>query len=285
MRTPNVGKQFSSKDSFLVIGGCILFLLAGLIHQQFTKPPLELKKQDTAVNINKDLLIFMSAGNKRLLADLFWVHTLLESDLEHYAKQDLKDWMYLRFKTISILDPLFYENYAWGGQYLTVAKDDIMGGNDLMESGLKYYPDDYKLHFLLGFSYYYELGDYDKGIYYYEKIMDHPRSPHYLRTIVNKMKVEKGFDYEVALTMIRDQIEDAKDEELKDKLKKDLYSLKAERDLKCLNNNGSKCDLYDSEGKAYILKGDQYYTYRHFRPFRLAKKGQRTKAIEVNTMK
>jgi tetratricopeptide (TPR) repeat protein len=285
MQSLKIGKLFSSKDTFLLISGILLFIGAGLIHQRFKKPVLKIPKQDSAININTDLLVFMSAGNKRLLADLFWIQTLLESDLEHYSKSDLKSWMFIRFKTISILDPLFYQNYSWGGQYLSIVKDDMAGGIELMESGLKYFPDDYKLHYLLGFSYYYELNNYEKGIYYFEKILDRPQAPPYLKTVVNKMKVERGFNIESALDLIQFQIAEATDEGLKRKLKNDFYALKAEKDLKCLNTKGQNCDFKNADGDPYILRNGLYYSPKPFLPYRLMKKGQYKKAEEINTIK
>src|SRR4051812_26318090 len=85
------------KDSFLLGIGIVLFLIAGIINQRTPKPNPDLSKQLTALNVNKDLLVFLSAGNKRLITDLLWVQTLLESDLQHYSARDLKNWMFIRF--------------------------------------------------------------------------------------------------------------------------------------------------------------------------------------------
>ena len=163
------------KDYALVGAGLVCFLIAGFLNQKIIRPTPNLSKQETALNINQDLLVFLSAGNKRLLTDLLWVQTLIESDLDHYSAHDLNSWMFVRFNTISTLDPLFYQNYLWGGQYLSIVKDDLIGAVTLMEKGTKYYPEDYQLNFNLGFTYYYELGDYRKGIFYFDKIKTHPK--------------------------------------------------------------------------------------------------------------
>lgn len=126
-------------------------------------PIIVLNKQNTALNVNKNLLLFFNIGNKRLISDLLWVQTLLESDEEHYGKNDLNSWMYLRFLSISLLDPLFFENYMYGGLYLSIVKDDVLGAAEIFEKGLIYYPDNYNLNYYAGFNYYFELGDLKKG--------------------------------------------------------------------------------------------------------------------------
>lgn len=279
-----VRRKQNFHDYALLGVGIVCFLLGGYIHQKNAKPVPQLSKQDTALNINKDLLVFLSAGNKRFLTDLLWVQTLIESDLDHYSGGDLNSWMYLRFSTIAALDPYFYENYRWGGQYLAIVKDDLQGAASLMEKGIKYFPDDYALNYNLGFSYYYELGDYKKGIQYMEKIERHPNAPVYIPSLVMKMKIELGFDYNTVLSLIYDMMTSTKDEHLKEKLSADFHALKSERDLKCLNSGKSGCETKDAYGVDYIRIGGKYHSRTSFVPYRLRKKGDFTKAVPVTTV-
>jgi hypothetical protein len=76
-----------------------------------------------------------------------------------------------------------------------------------------------------------------------------------------------------------------KDEDLKRKLTKDYYALKAERDLKCLNNKKQGCDMVDAEEHSYIEKDGVFYTYRPFTLYRLKKKGDFTPEHSINTIK
>lgn len=262
----------------------ILFALAGILNQKFQLPNLNLNKQETAININKDLLVFLSAGNKRLLTDLLWVQTLLESDIEHYSKHDLSNWMFIRFNTIAILDPYFYENYVWGGQYLSIVKDDLIGAVKLMERGVEYFPNDYRLLSTLGFAYYFELSDYRKGLSFMEKIQHHPKAPSYFPSIVMKMKAELGFDINIIMERIEDLMKNTEDVTLRERLSADLYALKAERDITCLNSNQKGCDLLDAYGKAYIRRDSKYYSVSPFIPYRLKKKGDNKRTKLVHTI-
>lgn len=272
------------KTYSLLAAGILCFLIAGIINQRTPRPVPKLSKQETALNINKDLLVFLSAGNKRLLTDLLWVQTLIESDLEHYAAHDLNSWMFVRFFTISTLDPLFYQNYLWGGQYLSIVKDDLKGAVTLMEKGVKYFPDDYRLNFNLGFTHYYELGDYEKGVKYLDKIKTHPKAPPFISSLVMKMKIEMNFDYNVILALIYDLMTTTKDLPLREKLSSDYHSLKAERDITCLNSGGTNCEMKDAFGVPYIKVFGKYHSQTPFVPYRLKKKGDFTKTKPVTTI-
>ena len=278
-----IRKLFFTDNALLVLA-VIFFILAGSLNDRLKKPHLTLDKQATAININKDLLIFLSAGNKRLITDLLWVQTLLESDIAHYKKNDLNSWMYLRFMTIAELDPQFYENYLYGGQYLSIVKDDLNGAIKLLERGVKYFPQDFKLRYNLGFIHYFERSDYTSGHFWLKNIADHPHAPSFLKVIVNKMKFQVDQNYEISLLFIRDLIKNSKDKYLTTKLKKDLYALKAERDLNCLNSRRAGCDPSDAAGQPYILKNGRYYSFDKFVPYRLKKKGDRKKTEPVNTL-
>jgi hypothetical protein len=276
-------KHFFQNYSTLSVA-LFFFLVAGILNQKTPRPDPVLSKQDTAINLNKNFLVFLSAGNKRLLTDLLWVQTLLESDIEHYSGKDLNSWMYIRFNTISELDPLFYQNYLWGGQYLSIVKDDLLGATALMEKGVKHYPDSYRLNFNLGFAYYFEMNDYEKGLIYLDKIKNHPKAPAFIPSLVVKLKVETGFDYDSALALIFEFMTNSKDEALVRKLSKDFHSLKAQRDLICLNHGKTNCETKDAYGMAYVRIGGKYHSQTPFMPYKLKKKGDNKRTIPVTTI-
>lgn len=283
MVSSNRRKQ-NFQDSFLLCVGVACFLVAGILNQRLETPIPKLSKQQTALNINKDLLVFLSAGNKRLITDILWVQTLIESDLEHYGGHDLNSWMFVRFNTIVDLDPYFYPVYVWGGQYLSIVKDDLKGAVTLMEKGVRYFPDDYRLNFNLGFTYYYELGAYQEGIKYLEKVMHHPKAPHFIPNLVHKMKAELGFSYDAILAMIYENMTSTKDPNLREKLTSDYHSLKAERDIKCLNSGGTNCELKDAYGLPYIKMFGKYHSQNPFVRFRLKRKGDKSRAESITTI-
>lgn len=286
MPIKKLSKYFFSHDSALAVSGAILFLTACIINYRNEKPELLLSKQDTALNINNNLLIYMSAGNKRLLTDLLWVQTLIESDIEHYQKRDLNSWLFLRFNSIATLDPRFYENYFYGGQFLAIVKDDLEGANIIYKKGLEYYPDDYKLNYNAGFLNYYEMGNFKEGLPYLEKIASYPEAPTFIRSIINKLRVAAGADLEEVFKLVYHNYSTTKDSDLKHRLAGDLYAIKAEIDLKCLNNQMMGCSYKDLDGNAYINKDGLFYAPKLFLKYQINKRGaEKLPSVRTNFIK
>lgn len=288
MSLSHVGKVKSYWATYrLIIVACVLFAFAVFLHSLTQKPQVFVSKQESAVNFKIDFIKFFSLGNKRLISDLIWVQTLMESDQEHYKQKDLNNWMYLRFSSIAEIDPKFYENYLYGGQFLSIIKDDLAGASILFEKGLKIYPNDYDLNYYTGLLYYFELGDAEKGLPYLEKILHHPRTPNFFPSIVNKLKLETGEDLESIYELVKHNYKESTDPILKNKLGNDLYALKAEIDLKCLNNQKGGCEHRDQNGNSYLLKNGTYYSAKSFSLYRIKKRGDKSPLSEsiINTIK
>jgi hypothetical protein len=189
----------------------------------------------------------------------------------HVKKDTDNSWMFLRFKTISDLDPLFIKNYQFGGQYLNIIKDDLLGSEKIFDKGLKYYPKNYDLNFNSGFLQAFELMNYDKAIKNYENVMMSSRAPAYLSSLLAKLKYSKTKDLKSTYLIISDMLINTSDEIIKQKLKRDLYSIKATIDLNCLNSpiKNSNCSKEDYEGNSYIKKGEVYFAPLNFNKYRL----------------
>jgi tetratricopeptide (TPR) repeat protein len=269
MNDIKLSKQFSFIDFGILFLAFCLFVFAGIIHQRNTKPIVVIEKQQSAINLNQNILLFFNLGNKRLLADLLWIQTLLESDQDHYKKNDLNSWMYLRFLSISSLDPKFYENYMYGGLYLSIVKDDVLGAAEIFEKGLAFYPKDYKLNYYAGFNYYFEQGNFEKGLIYLERIKNHPKAPPFIKLIVGKLKFETSQNADIALTFLKNEYNESKDEFLKQKIKSDIYALQAETDLQCLNSKKNECNKVDADGKSYLFQSGVWKSQRPFSPYKI----------------
>lgn len=269
MSYSRISKLIFNDYRFHFAAGLLLLCSAGYINLILNKPLIELNKQDTAVNLNKNVFIFGSAGNKRLITDLIWIQTLLESDTEHYKKRDLNSWLFLRFNSIAALDPKFYENYLYGGQFLGIMKDDLDGANEIYKLGLEHFPDDYNLNYNAGFLNYYEIGNFKDGIRYLEKIKNHPKAPLYIQSIINKLIYEVSGDKQQALKLLYENFKQTIDLALKNKLAKDIYSLKATIDLECLNAKKTNCDRVDADGSPYLIEQGTYRSQKPTTPYRL----------------
>lgn len=247
----------------------VSFGITLLIHQSFNRPELFVRKQDSAKNINRDFLKLFSAGHKRIISSSLWIVTLLEADEEHVQKKDGNSWMYYRFMTIADLEPELYVNYLYGGQFLSIIKDDLEGAAELYERGLTLFPEDYRLNYNAGFNYYFEMGDFEKGLPKLEKLLKHPKVHWTIKFLVNKLRFEISNEYDAALEFLKFNITQTEDLALKKKLAQDIYSLKAERDLICLNEKKSNCERRDAEGFPYKYRNGKWISEKTYNPYKI----------------
>lgn len=182
----------------------IMIYGAARIHISNDRPYAKVSSQDVERNFNIPFLKAISMGHKSLLADMFWIQTMIESDIEHYKNQDLGSWMYMRFNTVTELAPKFLEAYQWGSQYLMIVKDDILGSRAILKKGLKAFPHDYELNYYMGFLHMSELKDPKSAISYFEKVMFYPRSPAFLPALVAKLKYQQGLSKQEYIVILKD---------------------------------------------------------------------------------
>ena len=182
--------------------------------------------------------------------------------------------MFLRFKTISDLEPKFYETYNFGSLYLSIIKDDIIGASYLYSKGLKIYPDDFSLLKNASFHYYYEAQDYVTANDVLQRLKKHPKTNPIMLATLARIETQNGND-DIAFEILLDAYNSVKDKEkfLAEKIATYLYSIKSERDLNCLNNNKINCSNVDFDGNRYIyLKDGKYHAIKNWIPFRINKK-------------
>ena len=155
-------------------------------------PIIVVSKQDSSINIDKKTWDFFHLGQKRLISSLYWIATILESDVEHYKEKDLNSWMFLRFETISILEPMFLETYTFGGPYLSIIKDDLEGAGIIYKKGLKTYPNNYSLLKNAAFHFYFEAEDYQEAEKVYQALRKHPELNPVILTSFARLRSSQG---------------------------------------------------------------------------------------------
>ena len=248
----------------------IVLALSGafLISKNNERPLIFVSKQQSTLNINENFWLYFNLGQKRLLASLYWIATILESDVDHYKDRDLNSWMFIRFNTISLLEPKFYENYNFGGPYLSVIKDDLQGASILYQKGLQHYPDDYSLLLNSGFHYYFELRDIDTAYPILRRLRNNPKTPQYMISSLARIESKRGnlMDSFLILKEYKTRFEEGSI--ISNKINEQLYSLKAEMDLICLNSGQSNCAKSDYEGNSYILKNNTFVAPKEWKIYR-----------------
>jgi tetratricopeptide (TPR) repeat protein len=260
-------KEKNLKLTYLL--GLFLIIFVGVLNHSLNKPKITVSRSEEAVNFSPIFLKLISFGNQRFFSSILWTHTLLSSDLKYYKENDLSSWMYLRFHTITELDPLFYEAYFYGGQYLSVIKDDVFGAEAIYNKGLKKYPNAYWLIYHTAFNYYFEIGDHDKGIEYFTRLNDHPdrqKNTPQLSTLLATLIGRSG-DLEAANELVIHTYNTTRDPVLKKRLLYLIHSIKVNKDLKCLNERLGDCNTRDPKNDLYILNNSQYKSINTWKDF------------------
>jgi len=257
----------------------LLFLAsANFFNISVSKPILNISKEDTALNFKSNFLKNFNFGLKRFISSYIWVQTIIESDVEQYKKADGNSWIYHRIISITTLDPDFEWAYLWGGQYLSVIKDDIQGAKDVYEKGIRLFPYNFWLNFNAGFHYYWELGDCQSAYEVFNRILNLPaalQNVFYLPSLVARAKACTG-DLETAFLIINDTFKNAQENsELQTKLHQNAYALKAEIDLKCLNQKQPNCATTDFNNMPYVYRNGVYQAEQKWEPYRLKTRLQR----------
>ena len=263
-------------NSKILLLSLTLLLLSGIINTFNKKPFFTFSKQNSAININNFALNAFSLGQQRLISSFLWITTLIESDTEHYKKRDLSSWMYLRFNSITLLDPKFLEAYQFGGKYLNIVKDDLIGSQKIFESGLRHYPNNYDLLFNYAFLMAFEIQDYEKAILAYNKVIEFPQAPEYIKSLILKLKYENSTNPQLVLTLLKELYNKEPDGTyLKEKLEQDILSLQTQVDLNCLNNpkvNLEKCNKISPTGKLYIKTDNKFISPDRFKEYKFHKR-------------
>jgi len=254
----------------------IVAFLSGsfFISQKSEKPTLFITKQQSSFNLDESFWKFLNLGQKRLFSSLLWMATIMESDHDHYKGKDLNSWMFLRFKSITKLDPFFYENYYFGSQYLSIVKDDLEGASYIYKKGLEVYPNDLQLLKNAAFHFYFEVQDYQASYVILNKLRNHPDVSPLMLTSLARIQSQIG-NQEDAFNILKDAYDSlkVKDGILAHKIFEQLYAIKAEIDLNCLNESKKNCSQLDFYGNAYVKTNNgQHIAQREWTPFRIKKK-------------
>lgn len=235
-----------------------LFLFcAHLLAEKKEKPNISISKQESSFNLKNNDWMMFHLGQKRMLSSLFWIATILESDIDHYKERDMNSWMFLRFKTISELDPWFYQNYNFGSIYLSIIKDDLPGASYMYDKGLLYYPDDLNLLSNAAFHYRFEIKDSQKAAPIFSKLAQNYSLP--LSLIGSFAKIQANSNPQEAINVINEtQKRIPKNHFIYANLESYKYALQTKIDLECLNNKKENCNKIDLKGKPYLIQNNLY---------------------------
>jgi tetratricopeptide (TPR) repeat protein len=184
-------------------------------------------------------------GYHHLGADMLWLR-LLQVIGERRNTENQYEWMYHALDVITTLDPQYAYAYYVGGVILGdyAHRPDL--GNRLLAKGVEANPTVWNLPFLLGYNYYFLMGDASKAADYIMRAANLPDGPSYLPGLATRMAAEGGKP-ETALVFLEARLRENNDPEMREFFLNRMKEVIIERDIRILEN---AAEMYLSQHRA-----------------------------------
>jgi tetratricopeptide (TPR) repeat protein len=233
----------------VLLGVAGILLLAGV---GFLQGELDLRQDRIAVQIEGlaqlpkgEYLKPALLGYHHLGADILWLR-LVQVIGKKRNSEDEYEWMYHALDVITTLDPQYAYAYYAGGVILGDLANRPDLSNRLLEKGVNANPEVWNIPFLLGYNYYFLLGDPAKGAEYIMKAASLPDGPSYLPGLATRMAAEAGSP-ETALAFLEARLRETQDPEMREVLAYRMKEVIIERDLRMLE---SAVEAYRTQHRA-----------------------------------
>jgi hypothetical protein len=174
------------------------------------------------------MLRVFSLGYDRLLADLFWIRTVYYMGDEHADAAGYPAAERLSM-FVTDIDPKFQTVYAVMGAGLEGLARDPAAARRLLMKGIEHLSY-WKLHFLLGFNYFFHEEDYVRAAEQMQRASELPGAAHYLPLLTARLYAAGGSP-ETAMLFVRARLEQATTETEREILGKRYGDLWIARDL------------------------------------------------------
>jgi tetratricopeptide (TPR) repeat protein len=231
----------------LGIGGILLLASVGWLQGE-----LDLRQDQTVVQIDGlaqlpkgEYLKPALLGYHHLGADILWLR-LVQVIGKKRNSADEYEWMYHALDVITTLDPQYAYAYYAGGVILGDLANRPDLSNRLLEKGVKANPEVWNIPFLLGYNYYFLLGDPVKGAEYIMQAARLPDGPSYLPGLATRMAAEAGSP-DAAVAFLQARLTDTQDPEMREVLAYRMKEVIIERDLRILE---SAVEAYRTQHRA-----------------------------------
>jgi len=225
-------------------GGLLLLVSIGWLQNE-----LDLRQDRTVAQIEGlaqlpkgDYLKPALLGYHHVGADLLWLR-LVQVVGKKRNSADEYEWMYHALDVITTLDPRYAYAYYAGGVILGDLANRPDLSNRLLEKGVKANPEVWNIPFLLGYNYYFLLGDPAKGAEYIMQAARLPDGPSYLPGLATRMAAEARSP-ETALAFLEARLRETQDQETREFLAIRMKEVIIERDLRLLE---SAVDAYRTQ--------------------------------------
>lgn len=236
-------------NQFLLgVGGILLLACVGWLQDE-----LDLRQDRTVVQIEGlaqlpkgEYLKPALLGYHHLGADMLWLR-LVQVIGEKRNSADEYEWMYHALDVLTTLDPQYAYAYYAGGVILGDLANRPDLSNRLLEKGVNANPTVWNIPFLLGYNYYFLLGDPTKGAEYIMEAASRPDGPAYLPGLATRMATEAG-NPDTALAFLEARLRETHDPEMREVLAYRMKEVIIERDIHVLE---SAMQTYRSQHRSF----------------------------------
>lgn len=212
----------------LILGGAVITTVL-LMEQQ---RPVEDRSAELSYLPKGKYLKVAVLGYRHIAADLIWLKAV-----QYFG--DMKQttggfrWAYHATDVVTDLDPKFVGAYYAGGTVLGVWSGLMDDSIALLRKGMTHNPNDWRLPFLIGYDYFYELCDPANGAKYFQLASTLPGAPAYLAGLAARLSVESG-DPDAAMEFLARFSGQVADERVKEALTLRMKEVVVERDVRYL---------------------------------------------------
>lgn len=228
-RSTSITNQF-----LLGMGGLLLLICVGWLQGE-----LDMRQDRTVAEIEGlaqlpkgEYLKPALLGYHHLGADMLWLR-LIQIIGKKRNTVDEYEWMYHALDVITTLDPQYAYAYYAGGVILGDLANRPDLSNRLLEKGVNANPEVWNIPFLLGYNYYFLLGDPAKGAEYIMEAARRPDGPSYLPGLATRMAAEAGSP-DTALAFLEARLGETQDPEMREILADRMKEVIIERDVHML---------------------------------------------------
>ncbi len=215
--------------------GFIALVVAALAVGLFAKPPRAISQSHLPPMLpRKELLGFLGAGHRELIADYFWVQTLQAVTRAQTAEEyrDIYDYAIL----VAGLDPHFRPIYVFAGAALPLefprgVYANTQESTELLQLGRLRFPDYAYVSILYAYNLAEFHREYVKAAEVLSSTAEMPGTPRYLSALATRLYAQAGA-FDTGLMLAQSLAEGATDPNTKETFERRVAELQLERELK-----------------------------------------------------
>ncbi|MBI4514201.1 MAG: hypothetical protein HY699_00065 [Deltaproteobacteria bacterium] len=218
----------------IVMAGTAVALAAGLRYAsgvlEQTQPPAG--EHDFTYVPDSRFVRVASLGHASAVADVLWFRTISYFGL-HYRSDRSYRWLAKMCEVVTDLDPRAQHVYRFAGVILPWEANLPDDGIALLHKGLRQFPDDWYLHWLVGFNYYFFKDDLQPAAFHLGRAAALPGADPYVSRLAAIIYAQ-GVDNRAAESFLTELAASTRDDSLRQVVQQRLHELTLGRHLEAL---------------------------------------------------